>query len=154
MGLFADWESSERDGTRRSLSTFRKGRLLTEKVANLKGPPALLSPRGMRRNKRTLEGRSAHAWLRTSNYIVTKCLQRDYCQRQHLAPPGDGCLDESFLYYQFYSTKGFAVDCRRRIFCERKWCSTRACCFTKVSDKMTRYRYEFREREKNVIPSF
>lgn len=28
---------------RRSLSTFRKGRLLTEKVANLKGPPAFLS---------------------------------------------------------------------------------------------------------------
>lgn len=47
-----------------ALSTFRKGRLLTEKVANLKGPPALLSPRGMRKNKRTAregaEERSAH----------------------------------------------------------------------------------------------
>lgn len=42
MGLFAGRESSERNGT---LSTFRKGRLLTEKVANLKGPPALLSLR-------------------------------------------------------------------------------------------------------------
>lgn len=29
-----------------------------------------------------------------------------------------GCL-ESFLYHQFYSTKG-PVDCRRRVFCGRK----------------------------------
>lgn len=33
--------------------------------------------------------------------------------------PGGGCLGRSFLYYQFYSTKG-PVDCRRRVFCGRK----------------------------------
>jgi len=33
--------------------------------------------------------------------------------------PGDGCLGRSFLYYQFYSTKGPA-DCRQHVFCGRK----------------------------------
>lgn len=55
-GLFT--AENRADETRQSLSTFRKGRLLTEKVANLKGPPALLSPRDTRKNKREkgLEG--------------------------------------------------------------------------------------------------
>lgn len=62
-------------GARLRFFSVPEGSIVDRKVANLKRPLAFFSPI-----------RKSRLVPLTSNYVVTRCLQRDYC-RWHLAPP-------------------------------------------------------------------
>lgn len=128
MGLFTGRGTSERrdvtgrDQTRdaawRSLSTSRKGRLLTEKVANLKGPPALLSPRDTAEGTRGTNGRARQGERvergRTPDSEQAIMLLRNVYNEiivNGILRPGWCRGGESFLYYQFYSAEGESSPC-------------------------------------------
>lgn len=114
-----------------------------KKVANLKGPPALLSPRGIRKNKRRLRERVRNRDRRTPDFEQAIILLRNVYNEiivsgSFLRLRVMVCLDESFLYYRFLFDQGF----RRRLPAARLlWTEMmfHTCRFSKVPDKMTKY---------------
>lgn len=90
-----EWRGDEAGG--RLPPTFRKGRLLTEKVANLKGPPALLPrPSETMNAEETTNGRDArpipNRQLCCYEMFTTRLLSAASC-----APGGDPPRDHLLL---------------------------------------------------------